>query len=147
MGNYANFDDVADRYPTVAKVADSEEMQESFISGVEGWMDAYLTKQFTTPVSDRPPLLTDICVDLTYCKINFNRDKGIPKLKEDTLKILMDISTGMIQLTDSAGAEITMRGHAIFGSMTQYEPSFSMLGTPDDLVDPDLLTDLISDRS
>ena len=147
MGNYADWEDVTSRYPKVNDVADADELQASYVEGVEAWMDSYLAKQFTTPVSGTPPLLKDICIDLVYCKVAFNREKGIPKLKEDTLMILKDICSNAILMSDSDGTVITSNGQAVWSTTEDYDATFSMLGPLNDLIDPDLLEDLINDRS
>jgi len=147
MGNYANWDDVTARYPKVATKVDAEEMQDSYISGAEGIMNAYLAKQFTTPVTGEPPLLEDICVDLTYCKIAFNQDKGVPKLKESAMSLLKDICSGAILLTDADGVIVASEGQVVWSSEQNYNPTHSDLGPDQDFVDPDRLDDLASDRS
>ena len=147
MGNYANWDDVTARYPKVETKVDAEEMQDSYIAGVEGIMDSFLAKQFTTPVTGEPPLLEDICVDLTYCKIAFNQDKGVPKLKESAMGLLKMLSTGEILLIDSAGAAVSSNGQAVRSSEEDYHRTHSDLGPMEDFVDPDRLDDLVSERT
>jgi len=147
MGDYADWDDVAARYPKVSTKVDAIEMQDSYIAGAEGIMNAYLAKQFTTPITGEPPLLEDICVDLTYCKIAFNQDKGIPVLKSSAMQLLKDIVAGEILLTDAAGAVVAAAGGVAWSSEGTYNKTHSDLGPLDDLVDPDRLTDLASDRS
>ena len=135
------------RYPKVSTKVDAEEMQDSYIAGAEGIMNSFLARQFTTTVSGKPPLLEDICVDLTYSKIAFNQDKGVPELKKAAMDLLKSIADGSILLTDSAGAVVTALGSASWSSNTGYKSTHSDLGPPDDLVDPDRLADLISERS
>jgi phage gp36-like protein len=147
MGNYANWDDVTARYPKAATKVDADEMQESYIAGAEAIMNGYLAKQFTTPVTGEPPLLEDICVDLTYCKIAFNQDKGVPKLKEAAMQLLKDICAGAILLTDADGAEVTSVGQAAWSSDEDYHRTHSDLGPDQDFVDPDRLNDLVSERT
>ena len=147
MGNYANWDDVVNRYPKDNKVADAPEMSDSYITGVEASMDSYLGKVFTVPLTGEPPLLKDICIDLVHCKIAFNREKGIPDLKKAAIDLLMKIVNSEILLLDSSGTAISTTGQAVWSTTEDYDDAFSMLGTPEDLVDPDLLEDLANDRS
>jgi phage gp36-like protein len=147
MGDYADWSDVTARYPKSATKVDAEEMQDSYISGAEGVMNAYLAKQFTTPLSGKPPLLEDICVDLTYCKLAFNQDKGVPKLREAAMELLKDIADGKILLTDATGAVVSSVGAAAWSSDEDYHRTHSDLGPMEDLVDPDRLDDQVSERS
>ena len=147
MGNYANWDDVVNRYPKAHTKGGASEMSDSYITGVEAWMDSYLAKQFTTPVAGTPPLLQSVCVDLVYCKIAFNRDKGVPELKKEALGILMSICSGELILVDDSGVQVPSVGLAAWAQHEDYEHSFSELGPLNDLIDPDLLEDLASDRS
>lgn len=147
MGDYATWEHVIDRYPKADARADSDEMQDSYINGVEALMNSFLAKQFTTPVTGSPPLLESICVDLVYCKLAFNRDKGVPKLEEKTLNLLKEICEGNLLLTDSNGEQIASVGLAVWSEYQDYQRSFSELGPLCDRVDPDLLEDLSSDRS
>ena len=147
MGNYADWGDVVARYPKASTKVDAEEMQDSYIAGVEGIMNSYLSKQYTTPIAGKPPLLEDIAVDLTYCKIAFNQDKGVPELKKDTMQLLKDIMSGELSLTDSDGELVTMLGGAVWSSEETYLPTHTDMGPLDDRIDPNRLDDLASERS
>ena len=147
MGNYCDWADVVAQYPQASKGADAPEMGDSFITGVEAVMDSFLTKVFTTPVTDSPPLLKTICIDLVYAKIAFNKDKGVTKLREETIGMLKALVEGTVLLLDSSGTVIDSAGPAVWSTTQDYFDSFSMLGGDRDLVDPDLLEDLVDDRS
>ena len=116
MGDYADWEDVTNRYIKSGNFADSDEMQDSYIAGVEGYMNGFLAKQFTTPLSGKPPLLQDICVDLVYAKIAHNKDKGVPAIRASAIKALEQIVMGDILLTDTNGATIASLGGAVWSS-------------------------------
>ena len=147
MGNYVNWDDVVGRYPKTSNVSDSDEMTDSFITGIEAFMDGYLAKVFDVPVSGEPPLLKEIATDLVYSKIALHKDKAVPELRERTIQTLKDIIDGTMLLVDSAGDTITQVGQAVWINTDGYHSAFSMLGTPEDFVDPDQLSDLVNERS
>lgn len=147
MGDYANWEDVTGRFPSVHKISDAVEMSDSYITGIEAIMNSYLAKVFTTPISDKPPLLTDICVDLVYSKIAVNKDKASGKVKDAAIELLKSIINSEVILLDSSGVAIDVLGHAVWGSQEDYHYSFSMLDPIENLIDPDLLDDEASDRS
>ena len=147
MGNYANWDNVTDRYPKAGSFVGSVEMQDSYIAGAEAIINAYISKRFDVPISGEPPLLQDLTVDLTYCKLAFNKDKGVPKLKESVLDMLKMIMSGELLLLDSDGEQVTDYGQATWSSEGDYNMTHSELGPLDDLIDPDRLDDLADDRS
>ena len=146
MGSYVNWDDVTGRYPKVVNVADADEMGDSFIIGVEAFMNGYLAKVFTVPVTGSPPLLQEIALDLVYCKIALHKDKGVDALRERTLDTLKMLIEGTIILVDSNGTSVDQVGNAVWISSNGYHSAFSMLGTPEDLKDQDELDDLVNER-
>lgn len=146
MGNYADWGDVAGRYPKIASVAGGEELQESFIAGTEAIINSYLAKQFTTPLTGKPPLLTDITIDMVYAKAMVHKDKASETIWERAMAILQNILAGEVLLVDSDGAAVSTLGGAVWSSTEDYFDSFSMLGALYDHVDPDLIDDLKSER-
>jgi phage gp36-like protein len=146
MGNYANWDDVVGRYPKVASVGDSAELQESYIAGVEAVMNSHLAKQFTVPIADEPALLKDVCIDLTYAKIMVHKDKAAQDIYDKAMEILKNLADGMLLLLDANGDTISTLGLAAWSTTKDYHDTFTMLGI-DDRIDEDLLEDLASERS
>lgn len=146
MSDYANWDDVVGRYPKTDNVADSVEMATSYIEGVESIMNSYLAKVFTVPLTGEPPLLKDICIDLVYSKIAFHKDKAAGGLRVQAIEMLKQIVEGEMLVVDSSGVIIETVGHGIWSSTQDYFDAFSMLGSPDDRIDPDLLDDLADER-
>jgi len=147
MGSYADYADVTGRYPTMGKQMDDTEMQESFIAGIEAYMNGYLAKLFTVPVAGKPPLLTDIAIDLAYCRANFRKEKGIDKLQADALARLNTVMNFEVLLMDSDNVYIESVGAAVWSTEMNYESTFSMLGPLDDRIDLDRLEDLRDDRN
>lgn len=146
MGNYCDWADVAGRYPKIGTVVGDNEIQTSYIAGVEAIMDAHLARQFTAPISGKPPLLTEIAIDLTYAKIMIHSDKASGKLHEAAMKLLEQITDSTILLVDSDGQAVAALGQAVWGEAEDYNHTFSML-REDDVIDPDLLDDLADARS
>jgi len=145
MGNYADWEDVAGRYQKISTVVDSQELQASYLAGVEAIMNSYLAKQFTIPVSDKPPLLTDIAIDLAYAKIMVHKDQSAQKIWDRAMAILKNILAGDVLLIDTDGSTIPTLGSVAWSTTKDYHDSFSMLGI-DDRIDPDLIDDLASER-
>ena len=147
MGNYADWGDVVGRYPKAATKVDSEEMQESYTAGVEAIVNGFLADRYTVPVADKPPLLTDITVDLVYAKIAVNQDKGIPAIKKAAMDLLMKIHDGTIPLINASDEEVASEPGVSWSTEQDYESTHSHLGPDWDRVDPDRLEDLANDRS
>ena len=149
MGDYADWGDVAGRYPTIDGAVDAEEAQDSFISGVEAVMNGYLANQFTTPVSGKPPLLEHIAIDLSYAKIAIGKDKHAQKIKDDAMALLEKICEGKVLLTDTDGEQVAQNGQAVWSTENEggYHPTHSDLGPLYDHQDDDRLQDLANERN
>lgn len=146
MGDYTTWEGVVGRYPKVASVGDSQELQDSYIEGVEAIMNAYLAKQFTVPIAGSPALLQDIAIDLTYAKVMVHKDKAAKDIWDRAMELLQGILMNDVLLVDGDGDTISTLGQAVWSTTEDYHDTFSMLGI-DDRVDEDLLEDLASERS
>jgi len=146
MGTYADWKDVIDRYSKLSSAADSIEMGDGYITGAEAFINAMLSGPYTVPVSDNPPLLKDICVDLVFAKMMIGKDKSVKEVRTQALQMLKDLASGTMDLIDENGSAVSTVGQAIWSTSEDYHSTFSELGPDGDLIDPELLEDLYDER-
>lgn len=99
MSRYIDWKDVVNRYADAAKSqGGSEEVKISFVNGAEDEIDAALAMKYTTPFSTVPGLVRDLCIDLSYYKMNI-RVKEIKTLKDYIDQRIAGLQSGALTLT------------------------------------------------
>ena len=105
MGSYIDWADVAGRYPTVETRGGSSEIEPSFIEGAEAEINAYLATAYSVPFSSPiPPLIKDLAIDLTYCKMAVGKMEDREKICTRVTDLLEKLRDGKITLTTSGGS-------------------------------------------
>ena len=78
MGRYIQWADVVNRYPDAAKIAGAENVSSSWLGFAEYEVDARLASKYAVPftTSPPPPLVQDLCIDLTYYKATIRQKES-----------------------------------------------------------------------
>jgi len=101
MGRYADWDDVANRYPDIAKLAGSIELGTSWLAGAEDELDARLAARYTVPfAAPVPGLINDLIIDMTYWRATM-RQESSAVLKTFIDERLGGLVSGAIALVSS----------------------------------------------
>jgi hypothetical protein len=109
MGQYIDFEDVADRYRAFAeKVGAGPNEAEGYIQGAESEIDSALSNIYPTPFTpgscNVPYLIRDIAIDLTYWKaVAWQNEKLGTTLRTYIDKRILDIQTLKSLLVNSGG--------------------------------------------
>lgn len=104
MSRYIDWQAVVNRYADAAKGSGgAEEMKLSFIDDAEDEVDSRLANRYTVPFTPVPGVITGLCIDLTYYKMNI-RQKGIDVLKTYIDQRFTDLTDGTMTLTVSGTA-------------------------------------------
>jgi hypothetical protein len=82
MGRYIDWEEIAGRYPDVARIAGATGTGSYWLGYAESEVDARLAVRFTTPFSPAPDVVRDLCIDLTYYKMTM-RQKNSEVIRED----------------------------------------------------------------
>ena len=101
MGRYAEWDNVANRYPDIAKLAGSIELGDSWLAGAEDELDARLATRYAVPLAAPiPGLIADLIVDMTYWRATMRQESSVV-LKEFIDERLSGLVDGSIALVSS----------------------------------------------
>ena len=78
MGRYIQWTDVVNRYPDVAKIAGAENVSSSWLGFAEYEVDARLASKYAVPFTNSPPppIVQDLCIDLTYYKATIRQKEN-----------------------------------------------------------------------
>lgn len=119
MGRYIAWDSVTNRYADAAKIAGASEIGSAYLLGAEYEIDARLASLYTTPFTPCPPVVQELCIDLTYYKMTMRQEtsKSIKAYIDERLKAILD---GSMALVNSGGA--------VLGTLTGVGPYYSSEG-------------------
>ena len=123
MGQFIVWADVVGRYPDAAKVGGAEAVSSSWIAGAEAEIAARLAARYSLPFASTPPLVQDLCIDLTYCKMTARQDSS-DKIYERYLKTIAEVVAGTIVLVDATGAVIDAGAAALAWASNTYRTAF-----------------------
>ncbi len=148
MTRYIKWDDVANRYPTVKDLGDAEELKEGFIQYAEAEIDARLGRFYAMPITagSSYPMIRDLSIDLSYIRtrnITMERANLIKDHIDDRINGLIN---GKSALIDDSGAVLDRVSDTMWGSHTEFQPTFGMHDTLDQEVDTDLKEDEVDRR-
>jgi len=125
MGSYADWGDVAGRYPTIEARGGSTEIEESFIQGAEAEINAYLATAYSLPFpAPIPPLIRDLTIDLTYCKMAVGKMEDREKICNRVTSLLEKLRDGDITLTTSGSVIEQVNLSGLYCSDAEYSPIF-----------------------
>lgn len=129
MPRYVSWTDIAGRYPDAAKKAGDSAMGSYWLERAEYEVDAALASKYTVPFTPCPPVVQDLCIDLTYFKMMINQPGAEPvkKYYDERIKALQD---GLMLLVSSGGVAAA-QGTVSWSSEEGHATSFG----PDDPVD------------
>lgn len=144
MGRYIDWSHVTGRYSDAAKAGDSNDVGSYWINMAEFEVDGRLAKLYTVPFSPAPLVVQDLCIDLTYYKMNILQEKVVP-LKKSIDERFESILNGTLVLTNSIGSLLSSPPNAAWISNSYH----SMFGPDSDAkwrVDSQWILDAEDDR-
>ena len=127
MGRYIDWAAVAGRYPDAAKIAGAESVGSYWLPGVEAEVDARLSRRYTVPFSPPPPMVQDLCIDLTYCRMTVRQEETAP-IYERAIALLDALVAGTMPLLTGSGTSLGGTSSSYAWSTNSYRSSFG----PDD---------------
>lgn len=123
---YIDWADVVNRYSDVARIGGAESVSSSHLQFAEAEVDARLSVLYTVPFTPAPPLVKDLCIDLTYWRMTM-RQKGSEVIKKYIDERIEGLIGGTIVLTDAAGAVLPQNQESLAWSeqnQTGYHTAF-----------------------
>lgn len=105
MGRYIDWSAVTNRYNDAAKIAGASEIGSAWLLAAENEVDGWLGALYTVPFTPCPPLVQDLCTDLTYYKMTMRQDtsKPIKTYIDERIKAILD---GRMTLVNSGGGAL-----------------------------------------
>lgn len=126
MGRYINYNEVVDRYASVAEFG-TEEISSSYIAFAEYELDARLSKKFSVPFSSNNMTIKDLAIDMTYIRLSRlagnNYDSG--NVKESVKERIAMLLSGEMLMVTTSDDTIGKSDSSIWVGMN-YKPSFDM---------------------
>ena len=147
-------------HPQIASATTlSSEQTYNYALGAESIVNGKIAKIYTVPAtgSGVPELLKTIATDLTVYRILGQRllrgargdeDPWAARFKEIN-ELLDQIASGELALVGADGAVLEQRGDLseVWSNNMNYNPTFNEAGRLDQVVDPDKIEDIQSDRN
>ena len=103
MGRYINWPDVTGRYPDAARKGGDVDVGSYWLDKAEYEIDAMLAPRYTVPFTPAHPVVQDLCIDLTYFKMNVQQE-AVQPLKKYIDERVKAILNGTMLLTTSGAA-------------------------------------------
>lgn len=127
MGRYIAWTDITGRYPDAARKAGDTPMGSYWLLNAEYEVDGVLAPVYTVPFTPCPPIVQDLCIDLTYFKMMINQPAAEPvkKYYDERIKMILE---GKMLLTTSGGVLSGSAGGVAWSSEEGHHTSFG----PDD---------------
>lgn len=144
MGRYIDWSHVVGRYSDVAKTADATGTGSYFLEMAEYEVDGRLAPRYPVPFSPAPLVVKDLCIDLTYYKMNIMQEKVEP-LKTSLDERFEAILNGTLVLTNSGGSLLATPPNAAWVS-NSYHSSFGPDSDPNWAVDSNWIQDAVDAR-
>lgn len=142
--SYMTWAQLAAKYESAAKWANSDELASSYISQAQATINGALAAKYTVPFSPVPPMIQDLCVDLVYFMLAINKeadqakavkawyDERIEQLQDGSLKLVQ--ADGTVLPDQSNYASISDDHHSVFGpdSPVNWQPDTDALQDAED---------------
>jgi len=108
MSRYATWDDVTQRYPDAAKIANGKtDYEATFINPAENYIDAQFASKYVVPfcntISYVPPFISDLAIDVAYYRSTGIRSKFAKQIKADIDERIALINTGLGRIMTGSG--------------------------------------------
>lgn len=102
MGRYIQWDAVTNRYSDAAKIAGASDIGSAYLLGAEYEIDARLATLYSVPFTPCPPVVQDLCTDLTYYKMTMRQEtsKSVKEYIDERIKAILG---GSMSLVNSGG--------------------------------------------
>lgn len=129
MSNYANWDDLVDRYPDMNKVGGATEVNTSIMHSAERELDSRLGRAFITPFSSNNYTATDLTIELAYIRYWESRKPQLVEKKCERIDMRIDrLLNGLdVMLTTSNDTISSAGGNGVAYSTTEdYHPTFGL---------------------
>jgi len=145
MTTYASWDQLVERYPGMAKLGGSVEVNSSFIHAAERELESALGNYYTIPFSSNNYTATDLTIELAFIRYyeSHKPDWAEKKIEHFEKRIEKLIAGTMTMITTSGGAvELSSGPGGALGSTTEtYHPTFGVGAIEDMLVSSGQLLD------
>lgn len=136
MARYIDWDDVANRYPSIKETGGAIEVGDAYISYAESQIEGALASYYTVPFSNNNQTVKDLAIELVYIRAGNLSIEETGELKKDYDKRIEDLKMGMSQMVDDSGNVIMQSvGEAIWSNTQNYNPVFGVGDIEDFQVD------------
>ena len=137
-----NWADVVARYPRVADLGGDSEVVPAWIQPAIAEVEGRLGSGFTTPFSSNNITAKDLCIDMTFCRINESKLSDIADgLRKRVEARMTDLLDGRASMVTSDGMRLTTGGISAWSSTQDYQPVFGMGDVIDSVVDSGMIYD------
>jgi len=157
--NYTSVDRITDQLPALIKDTDiSSSTLCSYAEDAENEINGSLARRFTIPVSGSPPLLQTIATKIAtglllsqhiFTQERLKKSEWPDAFLEAPREMLEKLASGEMTLVNSAGTLVEARNDVgtVWSNTSAYEPTITELPETRQIVDPDKIEDLESDRN
>lgn len=140
---YATLTDVIVRYRPVTTMIGSEQYDVSsvevasvFLASAESYVDAYLARRYSTPLSLVPPLITQVTADLAIHSMLAEKLPVVPefidKRYDRAISILEKIADGTLTLGNSVTTVSSQGDNYAWSANMNYHSIFDQTIAPED---------------
>lgn len=131
-----SYDDVAKRYPEVAKGKDATEVNSTFIQYAEAEVYEKLSPYFTIPFSSNNLTGIDLIVDLAFAKMYRWKDSKKAEAVETFVAMRIDrLINGQASMITASNDVIQSIGETVYSTTKTYHPVHGMSPTEYSIVD------------
>lgn len=143
MGRYIKWHDVVGRHRMFADIVQEGEAETNYIAYAENYIDAALSKAWTTPFSSNNLTAMDLAIDVAFAKTQqFNDPKKYESIMTHVGSMIGALNDGSFNMVTSSGDAISSDGIDPSWSPTMnYTPVFGKGDELSFVVDSDQLYD------
>ncbi len=141
MGRYINYNDINERYPSIAKQHDRGVLENAHIRYAEAQVEAAFANEYTVPFSDNNLTVKDLTLAYVYVRVANLKVIESDKLWNMLHKRIEKIRNGQEFMVTTSGEVIGKVGETVWSNTEDYAPVFGMGGTLDFVVDSDRMLD------
>jgi phage gp36-like protein len=133
--SYAAFSDVVGRYPTIVSMigsgqysVSSAQVSSIYIADAESFVDGWLGRKYTTPVTPVTPLVTQLTSDLAIFNMLAERMPTVPdfiqKRYDRSMTILENLADGTMTLGNSVMVVSSQGDNFAWSGNMDFHPTF-----------------------
>ena len=122
--SYTNWQDVANRYPGIARAGGAKDITSAYIYFAENEINGLLSEFFTVPFSANNVTAVDLAVELIYARIGTQKLSEADKIRDRVMKRIERIKAGTEAMMLSDGTYLTTIGGTVYSSDSEYHHTF-----------------------